>query len=265
MSRTTFGLVQDTIPCISCNGKGKCVSPTDVCQDCNGKRILPTKKHLKVEVEKGTPDGHKYKFQKEGNEAIGYETGDVHVEIFLENKTLFERRGADLATTIEISLIEALTKFEIELTHLDGRKIYIKSKEGEIIQPGTVKTVYDAGMPFFTTPFKFGNLYISFNVIIPSLNQENKNDLLELFKEENELMKKQMNVIEEGNIKSRKVEMTQFDPKLQNTDEKGGKKIETKKNIDEDETNSNSAYNANFHQGRARGGRGVQYVQCGHQ
>ena len=89
MSRTPFGLVQDAIPCISCNGKGKCVSQNDYCLDCNGKRILQIKKFLKVEVEKGTPDGHKYKFLKEGNEAIGYEAGDVHVEIFLENKTLF--------------------------------------------------------------------------------------------------------------------------------------------------------------------------------
>ena len=35
----------------------------------------------------------------------------------------------------DISLIEALCGFEFDLTHLDGRKILVKSKPGEIIKP----------------------------------------------------------------------------------------------------------------------------------
>ena len=269
LSKTPFGLVQQAIECNACEGKGKCASPSDICLDCNGKKIIPTKKKLRVEVEKGAPDGCKYKFSGEGNDAFGYETGDVHVELFLENKSIFERKGADLATTIDITVIEALTQFEIELTHLDGRKIYIKNKKGEVIQPGSIKTIYDAGMPFHTTPFKFGNLYISFNVIIPKLEGNNKEKLIELFKEENELIKKQLSEIKEDKIKLSKVEIVPFEAKYLNTDEKGGKKPEKKKSLidEEEEENERHQYtNSHYHQGRGGRGRGgVQYVQCGNQ
>ena len=188
-TKTPFGLTQQRIKCNACEGEGKCINPTDYCETCNGKKKIDDSKLLLVEVEKGAPDGHKYKFPGEGNEIHGYETGDIHVELFLENKTIFERKGADLATTIDITVIEALTPFEICLTHLDGKKIYIqhnydledtKSYAANMIQPGVIKTVKDAGMPFFTTPFKFGNLYVSFNVIIPKVDENIQKGLIEV-------------------------------------------------------------------------------------
>lgn len=41
----------------------------------------------------------------------------------------------------EITLIEALTGLELVITHLDGRKIRIKSKPGEVIKHDDLKTV----------------------------------------------------------------------------------------------------------------------------
>lgn len=178
--RSNIGIIREPYPCNACDGTGKCISESDKCEDCKGSKKIQEKKNLIIEVEKGTPDGYKYKFQGEGNEVKGFEIGDVHVEIFLENKTKFERKGADLATTIDISIIEAFTKFEISLKHLDGREIYIQNSKGEIIQPGTVKTIRDAGMPFHNKPFSHGNLYVSFNVIIPKINEASQLELLEV-------------------------------------------------------------------------------------
>merc|ERR1719230_257523 len=48
---------------------------------------------------------------------------------------MFKRRGADLFIERDISLVEALCGFEMELTHLDGRKLLIKTQPGEIIKP----------------------------------------------------------------------------------------------------------------------------------
>lgn len=36
---------------------------------------------------------------------------------------VFERRGDDLYTNVTISLVEALTGFEMDITHLDGHKV----------------------------------------------------------------------------------------------------------------------------------------------
>lgn len=39
---------------------------------------------------------------------------------------MFERRGDDLYMNITISLRDALTGFNMEITHLDGHKVKIK-------------------------------------------------------------------------------------------------------------------------------------------
>lgn len=166
--------------CSVCNGKGNTLKDNDKCGDCNGAKIINEKKVIKVDVEKGAPDGCRYNFYGEGNEKEGMEIGDVHVEIFLENKTKFERKGADLATSVDITIIEALTKFEIPLKHLDGRTIYIRKKKDEIIQPGTIKTINECGLPFHQAPYRHGNLYISFNVVIPTLDKEVQEKLSEV-------------------------------------------------------------------------------------
>ena len=41
----------------------------------------------------------------------------------------------------EINLLEALTGVDFVLKHLDGRKIRIKNKPGEVIKPDDIKTV----------------------------------------------------------------------------------------------------------------------------
>lgn len=50
---------------------------------------------------------------------------------------MFKRKGADLFIERKISLVEALCGFEMELTHLDGRKLLIKTAPGEIVKPMT--------------------------------------------------------------------------------------------------------------------------------
>jgi DnaJ family protein A protein 2 len=47
----------------------------------------------------------------------------------------FKRRGDDLYIKRTISLSEALCGFQMELTHLDGRTLIIKSAPGEVIRP----------------------------------------------------------------------------------------------------------------------------------
>merc|ERR1712241_614231 len=47
----------------------------------------------------------------------------------------FKRKGADLFVERKISLVEALCGFSMELTHLDGRKLLIKTSPGEIVKP----------------------------------------------------------------------------------------------------------------------------------
>jgi len=71
-----------------------------------------------------------------------------------------------------------LSGFEIIIEHLDKRKIQLKTKPGEVIKPGELKTVKECGMPFFNSPYRFGNLYIQFNIKFPEkVSEEQKTQL----------------------------------------------------------------------------------------
>lgn len=67
----------------------------------------------------------------------------------------------------EISLHEALTGVDFTVTHLDGQKFRVKNTPGEVIQPDSLKTIPDKGLPFYKQSYKFGNMFICFRVKFP--------------------------------------------------------------------------------------------------
>lgn len=67
----------------------------------------------------------------------------------------------------DITLLEALTGVDFTIMHLDGRVVRVQSKPGQVIKPNSVMTCEGLGMPFHKTSYKFGNLFINFNVKFP--------------------------------------------------------------------------------------------------
>lgn len=145
------------------------------CPKCNGSgSSVPQKTSrevLDVFVEKGAPDGHKITLHGKADEQAGCEPGDVVVVVKQQDHPRFLRKGADLFLEQEISLGEALTGFKICVTHLDGRKLMVSSKVGEVLEPKqggvTLKAVAGAGMPFHQDPFKYGNLFLVISIRFP--------------------------------------------------------------------------------------------------
>jgi DnaJ-class molecular chaperone len=43
----------------------------------------------------------------------------------------------------------------------------ISSAPGEVVKPGDMKTVEELGLPLMQTPYKFGNLFIYFEIDFP--------------------------------------------------------------------------------------------------
>lgn len=68
----------------------------------------------------------------------------------------------------EITLIEALTGLDFVLVHLDGRKMRIHNKPGEVIKPDSLFTVEHGGMPFHKQVYNHGNLIIQFKIKFPN-------------------------------------------------------------------------------------------------
>ncbi len=81
----------------------------------------------------------------------------------------FERNGNDLLTHVTITLSEALLGFSrVILTHLDGRGIKFSSPNGKIIKPGDAIVIREEGMPVHKRPHEKGNLYMIFDVEMPT-------------------------------------------------------------------------------------------------
>merc|ERR1719379_2768656 len=109
------------------------------CSSCGGEgKSFKTKQErevLEVHIQKGATDNHKVVFREMADEHPDADTGDVVFVLKQQEHKDFKRRGADLFLERKISLVEALCGFELEITHLDGRKLLIKSAPGEVIKP----------------------------------------------------------------------------------------------------------------------------------
>merc|ERR1712241_528484 len=90
---------------------------------------------LEVLIQKGSPDGHKVPCREMADEHPEADTGDVVFVLKQQEHAEFKRKGTDLYLERKISLVEALCGFEMEITHLDGRKLLVKTSPGEIVKP----------------------------------------------------------------------------------------------------------------------------------
>merc|ERR1719230_1472768 len=108
------------------------------CGSCNGNgKTYQTKQErevLEVHVQKGSPDQHKVTFREMADEHPDADAGDVVFVLKQQEHSDFKRKWADLFIERKISLVEALCGFELELTHLDQRKLLIKTAPGEIVK-----------------------------------------------------------------------------------------------------------------------------------
>mmetsp|Transcript_10384 Transcript_10384/g.30814 ORF Transcript_10384/g.30814 Transcript_10384/m.30814 type:complete len:502 (-) Transcript_10384:473-1978(-) len=135
--------------CSECGGKGVNIRVVRMgpmiqqvqegCRACDGQGSQFASKQvqevMEVVVPKGAPDGYKLTFHEKADEIPGGIPGDVIFVLQEQPHTEFKRKGADLYVKRKISLVEALCGFRMELTHLDGRKLLIKTQPGQVVKP----------------------------------------------------------------------------------------------------------------------------------
>jgi len=160
------------------------MSQEEVCDSCPNKKYIVKDQLLEIEIEPGMTDGQEYPFVNEGEPHLDGEPGDLIFKIKeLKHKT-FERRKDDLFTNVTISLIDALTGFDMEITHLDGHKV--KVHRDKITWHGAKVKKKGEGMPNYHDNLKKGSLTITFDVEFPKgeLNDEEKEGLKKILNQE---------------------------------------------------------------------------------
>ncbi|EJU04600.1 hypothetical protein DACRYDRAFT_75459 [Dacryopinax primogenitus] len=163
-------MARTVVPCEDCSGLGKKFREKDRCKKCHGRRVTKEKKRLVTHVERGSRDGQRIVLHGEGDQAAGQERpGDVILRLHLKPHETFEQHGLHLLTTVHITLSEALLGFErVVLTHLDGRGIRLQSPPGKAIASQSVFRVEGEGMPAYRKPEHKGNLFVLFEIEMPS-------------------------------------------------------------------------------------------------
>jgi len=135
--------------CSSCGGQGFKIQTIRMgpmiqqvqkhCDECGGQgtifRQTKVQETLDVHIPKGAPDQHKINFSEKADEIPDGEAGDVVFVLQEQPHPSFKRKGDDLYIERTVSLSEALCGFAMQVTHLDGRILIIKSGPGEILKP----------------------------------------------------------------------------------------------------------------------------------
>jgi len=151
MQRKTIDREAGVQKCAKCKGQGVVIRQIRMgpmiqqmqqpCDTCNQEGYTYTRKKtteiLEVNIQKGAPDGHKVVMRNKGDEIPDGDAGDIIFILKQQEHDVYKRRGADLFIQQKISLVEALCGFTLDLPKLDGRKLLVKTKPGEICRPCT--------------------------------------------------------------------------------------------------------------------------------
>lgn len=139
-------------------------------------------KSIRITIPAGIEDGQKIRLKGHGGEGgNGGPAGDLYITFSIVNNTAFKRVGNDLYHTQDIDLYTALLGGEVTVDTLSGK---LKLKVKPETQNGTKVRLKEKGFPVYKEEGKFGDLYVTMNVKLPTnLTEQQK----ELFKQLSEM------------------------------------------------------------------------------
>jgi curved DNA-binding protein len=150
------------------------------------KRELTIKgKNIRLTIPAGVENGQQIKINGLGGESInGGPKGDLYITFTIKNSTKFKLEKNNLYSTVDIDLYSAILGGEITVDTFDG-KAKLKIMPGT--QNGTKVKLKGKGFPIYKKEGFFGDLYITYQVMIP-INISGKEK--ELFVELEKMKKK---------------------------------------------------------------------------
>jgi len=145
-----------------CVSRGK--SWRNNCKACPSGKTETEKIELTIDVTKGMRPGERITFENVADEKPGFFPGHLHFVLAETPHRLYRRDGDHLYMSKEIPLVDALTGFEMELTHVDNHKFTVEV-DG-VTECDHVMRVPGKGMPR-RSGRGFGDLYITYEVDFP--------------------------------------------------------------------------------------------------
>lgn len=130
-------------------------------------------KNVRITIHAGIAQGQKIKLKGYGGVGVnGGPAGDLYITFSITEDPLFRRDGDDLYMNTDLDLYTSVLGGEITLPTLSGQ---VKLKIKPETQNGTRVRLKGKGFPVYKKEGQFGDLYVSFNIRIPTnLTEEQK-------------------------------------------------------------------------------------------
>jgi len=177
--RTAFGMFTQISTCPRCHGQGTII--TERCPACKGRGTIQKTRKIELRIPKGIEEDAHLRLQGEGEHPGGAaQSGDLYVVVHIKPHPVFQRRGADLIRTVDVSVPQAALGTTLRIDTLQGQE---KLTIPEGTQNGTVLKLRGKGMPH-VRGFGNGDLYCEIHVKTPTnLNKRARLLLEELNRE----------------------------------------------------------------------------------
>ena len=135
-------------------------------------------KNIRITIPAGVENGQIIKIPNHGSPgANGGPNGDLYITFNIANDPKFKRDKSNLYSTHDLDLYTALLGGEVVVDTFDGQ---VKVKVAPETQTGTKVKLKGKGFPVYKKADQFGDLYVTFNVKLPTnLSDKQK----ELFRE----------------------------------------------------------------------------------
>ncbi len=121
---------------------------------------------VRITIPAGIENGQVIKLKGHGGAGVnGGPSGDLYITFAIENDPAFKRDGDTLYSNVELDLYTAVLGGEVTIDTLDGK---LKLKVKPETQNGTKTRLKGKGFPVYKKDGEFGDLYVTYNVKIPT-------------------------------------------------------------------------------------------------
>ncbi|WP_431244728.1 DnaJ C-terminal domain-containing protein [Flavobacterium sp. P21] len=132
-------------------------------------------KNIRITIPAGVENGQVIKIPGHGGAGVnGGPNGDLYITFQISNNSDFKRDGNNLYSNVDLDLYTAILGGEISVKTFDGK---VKIKVPAETQTGTKVKLKGKGFPVYKKDNQFGDLYVTYNLKIPTKLSEKEKEL----------------------------------------------------------------------------------------
>ena len=181
VQHSIFGQVQSRSPCPECNGEGTVIDHP--CETCDGQGRVPTHEKIDINVPAGVSSGRQLRVNGYGEAGYrGATSGDLIVNVLVEDDDRFERQGDDLLCDVHVTIAQAALGCTVEVEGIKPKEVVtVEVPAGT--QYGDIVSVANRGMPRLGGGGSRGKFLARIVVDVPRKLSPEARELLEEYAE----------------------------------------------------------------------------------